>query len=222
MAVLSHSAAPFALLLCAGVCLAVTPAQAQYTSGGAGLPRIVNYHDGAYQLADGHWQTGQLYLETSGQLRVRPIDSKATTVYQPGQVEAFVLKTDTFGTVRNVDMSYRRIPAVFAQRLYRYGQLTAFTLDHRYMGEGSQLLGSNTVVPAGAVDLVLQPAVGDAVVVPAGRRAFTQTMLALVGDCPELAAQITKGKVGRQHMRQILRTYARWQQAGSAQPTSVN
>lgn len=201
------------MLLCTVAYLKPNLAQAQYTSNGAGLPRIVNYHDGAYQLPDGTWQMGQLYLETSGQLRVRPLESKATTVYQPGQVSAFVLKSDTFGTVRNVNMSYRRIPAAFALQLYRYGQYTAFKLDHRYIGEGDHTFGSNTVVPAGAMDLVLQPIIGDAVRVPTARGAFTRTMLTLIGDCPELAAQITKGKLGRQHMRQIVQTYARWQQA---------
>jgi hypothetical protein len=208
-----------ALILCGWLCLVAGLAQAQHDGTMAGLPRIVNYKPGYYQLANGGWQAGEMYLETSGQLRVRPAESKATSIYQPGQVAAFVLKADTFGVVRNVTMPSRRLAAAFAQQLYHYGHFTAFKLDHRYIGEGDTTFGSNTVVPAGEVELVLQPATGDAVIVPAGRGAFTSTMLPLVGDCPELATQITKGKVGRQHMRQILQTYARWQKANSQSVT---
>ncbi|UOQ76026.1 hypothetical protein MUN84_15590 [Hymenobacter sp. 5516J-16] len=140
-------------------------------------------------------------------------------VYQAGELKAFVLKTDTFGVVRNVSMPSQRLSAAFAQKLYQYGQLAAFKLDHRYTGASGPGFSDELVAPTGAMDLVLQPVTGDAVVVPAGRAAFIRTMLPLVGDCPELAAQITKGKVGRQHMRQILQTYASWQKLNSL-PTS--
>ncbi|GGG52315.1 hypothetical protein GCM10011378_30660 [Hymenobacter glacieicola] len=141
------------------------------------------------------------------------------TVYQAGELKAFVLKTDTFGVVRNVSTPSRWLSAAFAQKLYQYGQLVAFKLDHRYTGASGPGFSDDIGAPTGAMDLVLQPATGDAVVVPAGRAAFIRTMLPLVGDCPELAAQITKGKVGRQHMQQILQTYARWQKSTSL-PTS--
>lgn len=174
---------------------------------------------GACQLADGHWQSGKLRLEPSGHLRVQPTEGESN-VYQAGEIQSFVLKTDTFGVVHNVNTPSRRMAAVFAQKLYQYGQLTAYKLDLRYTGVTETFLGMDTATPSYAMDLVLQPAAGDAVVVPTGRAAFTQTMLSLVGNCPELATQITKGKLGRQHMRQILQTYARWQQANPQPATN--
>lgn len=187
--------------------------QAQtYSSGSVGLPRIVNFKPGSYQLAGGEWQPAELYLETSGELRVRPAGTKQVTNYRPGEVEAFVIKTDTFGVVRRLDMPAQWLDVVFAQRLYRYGQFTAFKLDHNYTGEGNYLLTRNPVVAAGVAELVLQPPTGDAIIVPTGPKKFVKVMLPLFGSCPELADKISRGKVGRQHTPQILQTYARWQQ----------
>ncbi|WP_354581346.1 hypothetical protein [Hymenobacter sp. UYP22] len=174
---------------------------------------------GACQLADGRWQSGKLRLEPSGHLRIQPAEGESN-VYQAGELQGFVLKTDTFGVVRNVNTPSQRIAAAFAQKLYRYGQFTAYKFDPRYMGATETFLGLETANPSYAMDLVLQPATGDAVLVPTGRNAFTQTMLRLVGNCPELATQITKGKLGRQHMRQILQTYAHWQQANPQSATN--
>ncbi|OWP63588.1 hypothetical protein CDA63_08380 [Hymenobacter amundsenii] len=184
-----------------------------YSSGTVGLPRIVNFKPGFYRLTGGDWQAAELYLETSGELRVRTAGAREATYYRPGQVEVFVLKADTFGVVRRLNASSRWLEAVFAQRLYRYGQFTAFKLDHSYTGEGDYSLTRNPVVAAGIAELVLQPPTGDPVIVPTTRGAFTRVMLPLFDDCPELADQIRRGKVGRQHTRQILQTYARWQQA---------
>ncbi|MFD2786355.1 hypothetical protein [Hymenobacter rubripertinctus] len=181
------------------------------------LPRIVVFKPGAYQLANGGWQPGQLFLEATGQLRVRQPDSKVATTYGPGEVTAFVLEADTFGVVRGVALTARRrLSAVFAQRLYHYGQMTAYKLDYRFVNTGASLA---TYGPGGS-DLVVQPATGDAVIVPAGRGSFTQAMLPLVGSCPALADQIAKGKLGRQHTRQILQTYARWQQTTAEAATN--
>lgn len=199
--------------------LGASIAQAQH-SGTVGLPRIVNFKPGFYQLADGSWQAAELYLETSGELRVRPVDAKYATNYRPGQVEAFVLNTDTFGVVRKLNTSSQWLEAVFAQRLYHYGQFTAFKLDHNYTGEGDYTFTSNPVVAAGNAELVLQSAAGDAVIVPTGRSHFAKTMLPLFGNCPELADKITRGKLGRQHTQQILQTYARWQQ--NTTPSATN
>ena len=194
--------------------LAIGVAQAQTGIPMGTLPRIVNFKPGSYQLADGSWHLGQLFLETTGQLRVRQPESKVSTNYSPGEISAFVLEADTFGVVRGINITARRrLSAVFAEQLYHYGRITAFKLDYRFVGAGESLFGNIATVAPGGADLVLQPIEGDAVIVPTSRGKFTEVMTPLFGDCPELADQIRKGKVGRQHTRQILQAYARWQQA---------
>jgi|GEM_PF-6437274 len=196
------------LLACAGT------VQAQYTN--TIVPKIITYHPGRYQLADGVWHAGQLYADGSEHLRVRNPDDKKITEYQPVEVQMFVIADDTFNVVHGVDISARRrVSSAFAQRLYHCGDFTL--LDY----EGSAVGAMTLVVGAEKQNLLLvQPRVGDAVRVPAARQAFEKAMLPLFGACPELAEKIKAGKVGRQHMKSILLTYSKWQQ--STQPGTSN
>lgn len=193
-------------------------AQAQYRNNS--LPRIISYKPGQYQLADGSWRTGQLYREPGANLRVRNPEDKKITTYQPAEVRAFVIDSDTFRVVHEVDISARRrLSSAFACQLYRHGQYTAFSMEHALTGAAAYLGTGLETQPS----LVVQKENGPGVVVPATRGAFEKAMLPLFGDCPELAAKIKAGTVGRQHTRAILQTYTQWQQAGSPQqPTSAN
>ncbi|RYU81562.1 hypothetical protein [Hymenobacter persicinus] len=185
--------------------------QAQYSN--YALPKIIKYQPGSYQLADGSWHGGQLYPDQGEHLRVRNPDDKKITEYQPLEVKAFVVEGDTFSVIRNIDISARRrVASAFAKQLYRCGNFTLLDFEHGAAGAATVMLGGQT--PQN--DLVLQPRLGDAVRVPASRGAFEKTMLPLFGDCPELAQKIKAGKVGRQHMKSILQTYARWQQTAPA------
>ncbi|RSK48547.1 hypothetical protein [Hymenobacter rigui] len=165
---------------------------------------------GTYKIEGGAWQEGLLYVGVPGQLSVLSQDKKDTVTYQAKQVKAYVTGQDTFEVLRNLKVKKGNLEAVFAHRLYKYGQLTAFKVPRRLI-----LFGEPSVngIPASVFELVVQSTTGDAVVVPIGRRAFIEAMLPLVGDCPELATQISKGKLWREDMRKILRTYAYWQQA---------
>lgn len=172
---------------------------------------------GTYQVDGGTWQEGLLYVNTPDQLKVLSKDRKDTTIYKAGQVKIYVTGRDTFEVVRNLKTKKGALETAFAHRLYRYGQLTAFKVPKRLL-----LFGEPNVngYPATALELVVQSTTGDAVVVPVGRRAFIEAMLPLVGNCPELATQISKGKLWREDMRQILQTYARWQQANPQSATN--
>lgn len=202
------------LLLISG-CLLGLSAQAQYQN--AVVPKIITYKPGMYQLADGSWHTGQLYLEQAGQLRVRNPNDKVITEYQPVEVRLFTIEKDTFQVIRGVQISARRrLASAFAKQLYHYGNFTAFNLVHEATGVGAFMLASSGSTPA--ADLIVQGPTGDAVVVPGTRRAFEEAMLPLFGDCPEIAENIKRGKWGRQHMQKVLLSYAQWQQTAPKAP----
>ncbi|QIX62338.1 hypothetical protein FY528_16530 [Hymenobacter lutimineralis] len=203
----------YKLLFSAGLGMLAGSAQAQY--GNNALPKIITYKPGVYQLQDGSWRAGQLYADAGEHLRVRNPDDKKITEYQPNEVQTFVLALDTFRVVRGVDISARRrLSSAFARQLYRAGSFTVFELEHSVPGAvGVLALGVTE-----QYSLVVQPRTGDGVRVPATRGAFEKAMLPLVGDCPELATKIKAGKLGKQHLREILTTYIQWERTKS-QPT---
>ncbi|MBG8552520.1 hypothetical protein [Hymenobacter guriensis] len=204
----------YKLLFAVGLGLLASSAQAQY--GNNALPKIITYKPGVYQLQDGSWHTGQLYADAGEHLRVRNPNDKKITEYQPIEVQTFVLANDTFRVVRGVDISARRrLSSAFARQLYRAGSFTVFELEHGVPGAAGFLASGVTE----QYSLIVQPRTGDGVRVPAARGAFEKAMLPLFGDCPELATKIKAGKLGKQHLREILTTYIQWQRTNS-QPSS--
>lgn len=209
------------LLLLAAVLLA-SAVQAQ-TPGMTSIivPKIKNFKAGSYQLADGGWQSGQLYFSPGRQLEVKQPDSKQRAVYWPTDVRRFVIGVDTFGVASDLTVtSRRRIPQVFARQLYRTPYHTVFyyqapdkTLESEFTEFDVDLTGSFTIVQATG---------GPSIRVPQGRGAFTEAMLPFFGDCPELAEDIKRGKVGPQHVQRMAATYAKWKRANPAPATPAN
>ncbi|GAB2957405.1 hypothetical protein GCM10027048_24920 [Hymenobacter coalescens] len=164
-------------------------------------PKFKTHKPGSYQLADGSWQTGKLFLEEGGAaLSVRETESKERVQYAAGIVTRFVVDADTFGVARDFDQNSRlHVARAFGKQLYR----TPYHILYLYQGPS---VGDN---PGGHM-LVLQPANGPAVLVPQGRANFTEAMLPQFGRCPEVAKGIEGAKLGPQHMKRIMTTYAQW------------
>lgn len=209
------------LLLLAAALLA--PAAHAQTPGMTSiiLPKIKNFKAGSYQLADGRWESGQLYFSPGRQLEVKQPDNKQRAVYGPTEVTRFVIGADTFGVATDLAVtSRRRVPQVFAQQLYRtpyhtvfYYQVPDKTLKSEFTEFDMDLTGSFTIV---------QAAGGASIRVPQGRGAFTEAMLPFFGSCPELADGIKRGKLGPQHVQRIAATYAKWQRTNAAPATPAN
>ncbi|RAK63925.1 hypothetical protein [Hymenobacter edaphi] len=194
------------LLTAAAAGLLSLPALAQAPMAMPGdVPRIKiirNHRPGHFQLADGRWQAGELYYDGGEWVSVRQPGVDGRREYLPQDLRRFVIKADTFGVVDGYGPADRQgSTGVFGQELYRTPFHTLFSYRE---SEGSM-----------AVTLV-QPVGGAAVSVPQGRKSFTTVMLRVFGDCPALAEDIRRGKLGPQHLKRIMATYAQWRRTGGA------
>lgn len=195
------------LIIAAAAGLLSLPALAQgpgmMTSTMPRLHLVRNHRPGSFQLADGRWQTGELYYEGGEWMSVRQPGVDGRREYLPQDLRRFVIKADTFGIIDGYGPADRQgSTGVFGQELYRTPYHTLFSYRE---AEGSNL----------AMTLV-QPVGGAAVSIPQGRKAFTTAMLRVFGDCPALAEDIRRGRLGPQHLKRIMATYAQWRRTGGA------
>ncbi|MCC3158101.1 hypothetical protein LJ737_12705 [Hymenobacter sp. 15J16-1T3B] len=197
------------LLLAAAAGLLSLPALAQVPGMMTTVPRlhlVRNHRPGSFQLADGRWQAAELYYEGGEWLSVRQPGVDGRREYLPQDVPRFVIKADTFGVVQGYGPADRQGGAgVFGQELYRTPYHALFSYRE---AEGDNM--SLTL---------LQPLGGAAVSIPQGRKSFTNVMLPIFGDCPEVAEGIRRGRFGPQHVKRMMALYAQWKRtAGAAAP----
>ena len=93
----------------------LTPAPRYATSG----------HPGTYRLPDGTWHAAEIFgPDLPDRVRLRPESLADYAVFWPGEVNAYVVRGDTFVTVPAFVQrkGHRLVPASFAQRQYRDDQ----------------------------------------------------------------------------------------------------
>ena len=163
--------------------------------------QFVTKGKGSYQLTDGSWQRDYLLLTQRG---MEVGKGKKAKYVGPDVLQQVVISIDTFAVVHAVhfppDKNQLASPAldVVARRNWRCPQV--------------ELLDYSTTF-GNAMPLLRFPD-GRAVVLPKDPKGFRAAMLLLVGDQPNLAAQLRTNELNATNAQQILSVYLRWKPTG--------